>query len=108
MVKVAQDGKAALTNFELLSASAEASLVVARPVTGRTHQIRVHAASADHPLGGDDKYGLADFNAHLAQLGLRRLALHAEALHVRALGLDVSAPLDPSFSAVIATLGLAP
>lgn len=45
--------------------------------TGRTHQIRVHLASAGHPIAGDDKYGDFSLNRTLAQLGLRRMFLHA-------------------------------
>jgi 23S rRNA pseudouridine955/2504/2580 synthase len=45
--------------------------------TGRTHQIRVHAAFAGHPIAGDEKYGDRDCNARLRELGLRRMFLHA-------------------------------
>lgn len=45
--------------------------------TGRTHQIRVHAAFAGHPIAGDEKYGDRDFNARMRELGLRRMFLHA-------------------------------
>jgi 23S rRNA pseudouridine955/2504/2580 synthase len=48
--------------------------------TGRTHQIRVHAAHAGHPVAGDDKYGDAAFNAELRALGLSRMFLHAHSL----------------------------
>ena len=45
--------------------------------TGRTHQIRVHLASAGHPIAGDDKYGDFERNKELARSGLKRMFLHA-------------------------------
>jgi 23S rRNA pseudouridine955/2504/2580 synthase len=45
--------------------------------TGRTHQIRVHLASAGHPIAGDDKYGDFELNKALARQGLKRMFLHA-------------------------------
>lgn len=45
--------------------------------TGRTHQIRVHLASAGHVIVGDDKYGDFELNRHLARSGLKRMFLHA-------------------------------
>ncbi len=45
--------------------------------TGRTHQIRVHLASAGHPIAGDDKYGDFELNRQLGHQGLRRMYLHA-------------------------------
>jgi 23S rRNA pseudouridine955/2504/2580 synthase len=48
--------------------------------TGRTHQIRVHAAFAGHPVAGDEKYGDREFNARLRAIGLRRMFLHAASI----------------------------
>jgi len=48
--------------------------------TGRTHQIRVHATYAGHPVAGDDKYGDATFNARMRELGLTRMFLHAHSM----------------------------
>ncbi len=80
MVKVAKEGKASVTGFVVLEQFAEATLVEARPHTGRTHQIRVHAQFAGHPILGDDKY-MDDATAALARkLGVRRLFLHARSL----------------------------
>ncbi len=45
--------------------------------TGRTHQIRVHLASAGHPIVGDDKYGDFELNRQLTRLGFKRMFLHA-------------------------------
>ena len=53
------------------------SLLAVTIKTGRTHQIRVHLASAGHPIAGDDKYGVFERNRALQKLGLRRMFLHA-------------------------------
>jgi hypothetical protein len=52
-----RQGKPAETRFRVLRAGRETALVVARPVTGRTHQIRLHLAAAGHPIVGDALYG---------------------------------------------------
>jgi len=71
-------GKQSLTEFRLIERYGErASLLEATLHTGRTHQIRVHAAHCGHPVAGDEKYGDAPFNAQLAALGLKRMFLHA-------------------------------
>lgn len=51
------DGKEAVTAFRVLESRQNQSLVEARPVTGRTHQIRVHLQEAGHPIIGDELYG---------------------------------------------------
>jgi 23S rRNA pseudouridine955/2504/2580 synthase len=67
--------------------------------TGRTHQIRVHLASAGHPIAGDDKYGDFELNRGLQRQGLRRMFLHAWRLQFDhpATGerLALQAPLPP-------------
>ena len=83
MVTVAADGKPALTRFGILQANTTASLLQAEPVTGRTHQIRVHAQYAGHPLVGDPKYGLEDVNRRFRALGCKRLFLHAASLGLK-------------------------
>ena len=81
VVKVQADGKAALTEFKVLNRYARrATLVEARPITGRTHQIRVHTQFEGHPIIGDDKYGIDDINQQMKTLGLKRLFLHAAEL----------------------------
>lgn len=80
IVKVNAIGKPSLTEFLVLQRYAECSLVEARPITGRTHQIRVHAQYAGHSLVGDEKYGDDDFNKLMRQQGVKRLFLHAAEL----------------------------
>jgi 23S rRNA pseudouridine955/2504/2580 synthase len=80
IVKVHPEGQPALTEFVLLERYNGASLLQASPVTGRTHQIRVHAAHRGLPIVGDDKYGNKQFNQAMRNLGLKRLFLHARQL----------------------------
>jgi len=83
IVRVARDGKPSATEFRLQRAARGLSLVEAYPLTGRTHQIRVHASHVGHPVLGDDKYG-NDSSASCAEsLGLKRLFLHAAGLDFR-------------------------
>ncbi|NJD30979.1 MAG: RluA family pseudouridine synthase [Gammaproteobacteria bacterium] len=89
-----------------------ASLVEVAIDTGKTHQIRVHAAYAGHPVAGDDKYGDREKNAALRQYGLNRMFLHAVSIGVNRPGshepLHVSAPLGEDLRAVLDALVKAP
>jgi 23S rRNA pseudouridine955/2504/2580 synthase len=80
VVRVSASGKEALTKFAVVEQFEGATLVEASPITGRTHQIRVHAQFAGHPLAGDEKYGDREADERFRQLGLRRLFLHAHTL----------------------------
>lgn len=83
MVEVDGEGKEALTLFRVLRRFGDfATLVEAKPVTGRTHQIRVHAKHAGHSIAGDSKYGDDEFTREIRELGGKRLFLHAYELHV--------------------------
>ena len=78
-VRVDPKGKPALSRFRLVRHyGARASLLEVEIPTGRTHQIRVHAASVGHPVAGDERYGDEEFNAACAALGLKRMFLHAQ------------------------------
>lgn len=79
-VRVHPDGKPSLTLFNVIQRYQGFTLVEARPVTGRTHQIRVHARHAGHGLVGDEKYGDDDINLHMRNQGIKRLFLHASSL----------------------------
>jgi len=80
MVTVDESGKAATSIFRPVEIGAAASLLEVRIMTGRTHQIRVQAAEAGHPLAGDDRYGDRDYNRRMKGLGLNRLFLHAASI----------------------------
>ncbi len=79
-VRVDDAGKASRTRFTLLESLKGASLLEAEPVTGRTHQIRVHADHVGHPLLGDTKYGSVTGEQLARRAGLSRLFLHARML----------------------------
>jgi 23S rRNA pseudouridine955/2504/2580 synthase len=87
MVEVRGDGKPSQTRFRVLRRFSEATLIEAMPVTGRTHQIRVHAAHAGYPLVGDAKYGESDRDKALRRFGPLRLFLHAASVRLPGLGL---------------------
>lgn len=94
-------GKHALTVFTRTRVFSQATLARVEINTGRTHQIRVHAAHIQHPVAGDSKYGDKNFNQVMRHLGLKRLFLHAQALAIPAwtgkhagLQLEAALPVD--------------
>jgi 23S rRNA pseudouridine955/2504/2580 synthase len=104
IVQVDEEGKAAVTLFRPVDRFRMATLVEAELHTGRTHQIRVHAAHIGHPLAGDAKYGDRAFNTDLRKLGLRRMFLHAHRVvfnDTEGAPVDVAAPLDGRLKAVL-------
>jgi 23S rRNA pseudouridine955/2504/2580 synthase len=80
IVQIQHEGKNSLTEFRLIQYFSDTSLIEAMPITGRTHQIRVHAQYAQHPIIGDEKYGDKLLNKKLRTLGCKRLFLHASEL----------------------------
>lgn len=105
VVRVSAQGKDAETLFRPVAAYGLASLLDIELKTGRTHQIRVHAAHIDYPLAGDSKYGDSEFNRLMKTFGLRRLFLHAHVIEFADPGngesLTVSAPLDEELRLVL-------
>ncbi|MGF1772247.1 23S rRNA pseudouridine(955/2504/2580) synthase RluC [Vibrio wakamikoensis] len=77
IVRVNPNGKPSETRFKVLTSFEQATLIQASPITGRTHQIRVHAQYTGHPIAWDDRYGDRRFDAYTAKAGLDRLFLHA-------------------------------
>lgn len=110
IVKVHPEGKPSLTEFKILKLFEGFTLVEAKPITGRTHQIRVHAQYTGHSLVGDEKYGDDAINARMRGVGIRRLFLHASAIGFNLPGANqltwVEAPLPDDLS--IPLNGLSP
>jgi len=97
IARVDGKGKLSRTEFRVVERFADCTLVEARPITGRTHQIRVHARYAGHPLLGDDKYTPRGINRRAGERGLKRLFLHAVSLEfddISGASRKVEAPLD--------------
>lgn len=76
---VVPDGRPATTEFEIREPFAQYSLLLVTPITGRTHQIRVHLAAIDHPVVNDAQYG---FRRGARELPIRRQCLHAWKLRI--------------------------
>ena len=108
IVIVAKEGKPALTIFRRLRRFSDATLVEAELKTGRTHQIRVHAAWMGHPVAGDQRYGDDLANQQLRRRGLKRLFLHAAKLALTHPSsgerMVFEAPLDPRLDNFLASL----
>ncbi len=110
-VKVHPGGKPSVSEFRPLqyfgapgSGEWPATLVEVLLHTGRTHQIRVHASHAGHPVAGDEKYGDEAFNLHMRELGLKRMFLHAHTVSFEWPDdgpFSASAPLPPELRAVL-------
>ncbi len=111
-MKILPTGRPAITEFRVLKRFPQQTLLVVRPLTGRTHQIRVHLSAIGHPVVGDDLYGKqAALDIHLRQppagedvQSRRSLGLHAWQLKfahpITGERLELSAPLPPEFAAL--------
>jgi 23S rRNA pseudouridine955/2504/2580 synthase len=106
MVRVHPEGQHAESTFAPLEHFGKlATLLDVKIGTGRTHQIRVHAAHAGHPIAGDEKYGDRDRDAMLKPFGLSRMFLHAHSLSFLRPGTDkeftIEAPLPDDLKALL-------
>jgi 23S rRNA pseudouridine955/2504/2580 synthase len=110
-VEIDEEGKEARTDFRIVRRFTDATLVEARPLTGRTHQIRVHAALVGCPLIGDDKYNDARSNGTFAKRGIKRLCLHAAEVRfphpVSGKVMRVEAAYDAAFTQALQVLAQA-
>ncbi len=105
-VAVRSHGKKTVSTFKPVQFFGNvASLMEVEIDTGKTHQIRVHAAHAGHPVAGDDKYGDRVMNDLLRDYGLNRMFLHSLSLGFTRPGTQepmlASAPLSPELAAVL-------
>jgi len=108
-VAVRAHGKKSVSTFKPVQFFGNlATLMEVEIDTGKTHQIRVHAAHAGHPVAGDDKYGNRIFNEIFKDYGLKRMFLHSSSLGFTRPGtrepMLASAPLPAELSAVLDTL----
>lgn len=108
-VRVHPEGQAARTHFKPSEGFGKiATLMDVLLDTGRTHQIRVHAAYAGHPVAGDEKYGTREVNDPLRAVGLKRMFLHARSLAFVHPGngrpFKIEAELDEELTGVLARL----
>lgn len=108
IVKVSEQGKPSETRFAVEERYTNATLIKASPVTGRTHQIRVHTQYAGHPIALDDKYGDKEFDQQMSELGLNRLFLHAASIRFEhpktGETLRLNAPLDDKMKGILKKL----
>jgi 23S rRNA pseudouridine955/2504/2580 synthase len=107
-VRPGNSGKPSVSDFRPVQfLGGTATLVEVTLRTGRTHQIRVHASHAGHPVAGDDKYGEPTFNSELRDRGLSRMFLHAHSLSFswpQGGEFSINTPLPPELAAVLDTL----
>jgi len=109
-VRVDVSGKASLSEFRPVQFfGRRATLMEVSLLTGRTHQIRVHAQHAGHPVAGDEKYGDETFNEEMRTLGLTRMFLHASSVSFEwpddGGQFSVNTPLPPELAKVVDKLG---
>ncbi len=108
IVRVNPNGKPSQTRYKILEKFAQATLVQASPITGRTHQIRVHCQYTGHPIAWDDRYGDRRFDAYTGQFGLDRLFLHAANIKfvhpATEKELEINAPMEAKLERVLMQL----
>lgn len=110
VVVVDENGSYASSIMRPLGTGPLASLLEVKLLTGRTHQVRVHALSEGHPLAGDSRYGDREFNTAIRKLGLNRLFLHAASLSfyhpLSGEKMTITAPLPDELDAILTALEL--
>ena len=109
-VVVDKSGSYASSIMQPIEVSEFASLLEVKLLTGRTHQVRVHTLSENHPVAGDQKYGDDSFNKKIKGKGLKRLFLHASSIQLNypltKKKLRTEAPLPEELISVLNNLNL--
>lgn len=107
MVDHSEEGQPSRSRYRVIDrAGNRAAWLELEPLTGRTHQLRVHLAAIGHPIVGDGKYG--GQAAFLTGFVSRKMHLHARRLRIDAPGgerIDATAPLPEHFMASLEALG---
>ena len=108
MAATAAEGRSAVTRYRVLESFYHASYLSIEPLTGRTHQIRVHLSHIGHPVAGDDQYARGKNLQHLG-IVVPRPMLHAYRLHFNhphsSQRMKLEAPLPPDFQLLLSQLG---
>ena len=81
--QVHPDGKPSVTEYMVLERNYNVTKLVLRPVTGRTHQLRVHCAHMGFPILGDPQYGIEESQRYSGKMGLKHQQLCAKRLEFR-------------------------
>tara|TARA_R110000824_G_scaffold288508_2_gene476648 strand:+ start:238888 stop:239889 length:1002 start_codon:yes stop_codon:yes gene_type:complete len=104
-VNIDEAGKKSITRFSILKHYKQHSLMLAQPLTGRTHQIRVHAQFAGYSICGDEKYSTKEQAKLLSAIGISRLCLHAAEIELKhplhGNKLKFTAPYDEKFQSAL-------
>ena len=96
-----KNGKESSTEFTLKETNKSYSLLKAKIITGRMHQIRVHVTSEGYPIVGDIKYGDESLNEKAREKGLNRMLLHANSISFKNLGIKCSTDTPNLFKEIM-------
>ena len=96
-----KNGKESLTEFTTIKVNDSLTLLKAKIMTGRMHQIRVHTKFKGFPIVGDKKYGDELLNQQARKKGLNRMLLHANSINFRNLGIECSAATPKIFNEIM-------
>ena len=94
-------GKESLTEFHIIQSNNNYSLLKAKIITGRMHQIRAHTQFEGYPIVGDKKYGDEILNEGARKKGLNRMLLHANSIKFKNLGIECSTDTPKIFNSIL-------
>ena len=94
-------GKESLTEFHIIQSNNNYSLLKAKIITGRMHQIRAHTQFEGYPIVGDKKYGDEILNERARKKGLNRMLLHANSIKFKNLGIECATDTPKIFNSIL-------